>query len=150
MDDGNEDAAAADVATRSEPVREANVSVEQIVIALRQKVDQNPHRSQQRPDSPFRAMLVTLAERDDRAAVENAAVHSVLRKQFYEAQVCPALTRSLCETSLYPFMVLHRSCIWRASITLPRSNTLQAYCLCTRHAPYTLSTANRKTGLLPI
>jgi hypothetical protein len=102
MEDGTEDAAAADVPSQREPVREANVSVEQIVIALRQRVDQNPHRSQQRPDSPFRAMLVTLAERDDRAAVENAAVHSILRKLFYEAQVCPALTRPLCET-LIPF-----------------------------------------------
>jgi hypothetical protein len=94
MDDGTEDAAAADALTQREPVREANVSAEQIIAALRQKVDQNAFQSQQRQDSPFRAMLATQAERDDRALVENAAVHSILRKLFYEAQVCPALSHS--------------------------------------------------------
>jgi hypothetical protein len=94
MDDGTEDAAAAGAPSRSEPVREANVSVEQIVASLRQKADQEAFQSQQRQDSPFGTVLAALAERDDRALVENAAVHSILRKLFYEAQVCPALSHS--------------------------------------------------------
>jgi hypothetical protein len=94
MEDSTEDATAADAPTQREPVRDANVSAEQIIAALRQKVDQNAFQSQQRQDSPFRAMLATHAERDDRALVENAAVHSILRKLFYEAQVCPALSHS--------------------------------------------------------